>query len=464
MFSLALAGSAFAAVENIRVSGDINIEGVTRGLDAGSELPGTQDQEDFIFSQVRLRFDADLTENVAATIGIINERLWGQDAATTVYTVTDSIGNIHLDSRTENTAELDLDLAYIELQEFLYEPVTVIVGRQNLRYGNGLIIGDPDTNMTASTGVPAAIGDLSLRKSFDAARVIFDYAPFTFEGFYAKIDEGLGQPLGAPVTLNTNVDDDITILGANLTYEWDSYNGVTEVYAVSVDNAPGINFEPTAASDVITLGGRTQLDLNDNWTIGAEGAIQFGSSIISTGPTITADLEAMAGQIMAEYRFLNDYDAKIGACYTYLSGDEDGTDDEFNNWNPLFEDQSPGEILNLAGINSNLWYLSFNGSMICPGQEDITLGLSYTYAMLAEKLPSALTQYSPGLGPIAGNVYAVNTEERDIGTELDFWATYDYTEDVQLKFLGAIFFPQEFFASTNEDNAYLIRGGMTVEF
>jgi len=468
VFSLALAGSAFAAVENIRVSGDINVEAVTRGLDMGSELLTTMDQEDFIFSQARLRFDADLTENVSATLGLINERLWGQEAITTTYAVVDApAGDIHIDSTTDNTGEIDLDLAYIELKEFLYEPMTVIVGRQNLRYGNGLILADPDTNMTASSNVPTAISDLSLRKSFDAARAILDYAPFTVEAFYAKIDEGLGQPIGAPLTLNTNVDDDINILGVNIAYEWDSYNGITEVYGMMVENAPGFNYEPTAASDINVMGARTQLDLNDNWTIAAEGALQFGSAIISMPmamPTITADLEAMAGQVMVEYRFLNDYDAKVGACYTYLSGDEDATDDELNTWNPLFEDQSPGEILNILAPNSNLWYLRLSGSMICPGQEDLMLGVSYTYAMLSEKLPSAWTAIAPGMGPIGGNVYAVNTEERDIGSELDFWATYDYTEDVQLKFLGAIFFPEEFFAAANEDNAYLIRGGMTVEF
>ena len=69
----------------------------------------------------------------------------------------------------------------VEFKEFLYQPLTVIVGRQNLRYGNGLIIGDPDTDQTASGKVPVAISDLSLRKSFDAVRGIFDFAPWTID-------------------------------------------------------------------------------------------------------------------------------------------------------------------------------------------------------------------------------------------------------------------------------------------
>ena len=72
--------------------------------------------------------------------------------------------------------------------------MTLIVGQQNLRYGNGLVIGDPDTNQgsidaLAFTGVN---GDLSLRKSFDAVRAILDYAPYTVDLVYAKIYENTG--------------------------------------------------------------------------------------------------------------------------------------------------------------------------------------------------------------------------------------------------------------------------------
>ena len=171
VISFALMGTASAAVENIKVSGDITAQGILRDLTLGSD--STDQIEEFLFSQVRLRFDADLTEGVSAVIRFINERVWGEE-----------------DWYADDT-DIDLDLAYIELKEFLYEPLTMIIGRQNLRYGNALIIGDPDTNMKIAKGwgsdflsnatSPDYFGDLSKRKSFDAIRSIIDYSPWTID-------------------------------------------------------------------------------------------------------------------------------------------------------------------------------------------------------------------------------------------------------------------------------------------
>src|SRR3989338_4417390 len=208
LVSVALLGTAFAAVENIKVSGDINMQALTRDLSLGGDDPDAdgvtadgyapRDSEDFLFSQTRLRFDADLTEGVSAVIRLLNEKEWGTE-----------------DSSTGD--DIDLDLAYVELKEFFYEPLTLIVGRQNLRYGNGLIVGDPDTNQITASG-DAAFGDLSLRKSFDAIRAIMDFSPYTIDLVFAKIDEN-----------TTNIRDDETLFGVNIAYDWSSYDGITEL-------------------------------------------------------------------------------------------------------------------------------------------------------------------------------------------------------------------------------------------
>ena len=76
----AFSGSLFAAVENIKVSGDTSVQAITRNLSLGASAAA--DQEDFIFSQIRLRFDSDLTEGVSTTIRLINERIWGNETDT----------------------------------------------------------------------------------------------------------------------------------------------------------------------------------------------------------------------------------------------------------------------------------------------------------------------------------------------------------------------------------------------
>src|SRR4030042_5211917 len=136
-----LAGTTFAAVENIKVSGDIAVTAVNRNLAMGNDeenfthLPSVAfgpnvDEEDFVFSQVRLRFDADLTEGVSAVVRLINERMWGsedEDNGNIGLVTTGDTGN-RAGLLQGGDTEIDLDLAYIEMKEFLYQPLTLDVG------------------------------------------------------------------------------------------------------------------------------------------------------------------------------------------------------------------------------------------------------------------------------------------------------------------------------------------------
>ncbi|MBD3264858.1 MAG: hypothetical protein GF375_07125 [Candidatus Omnitrophica bacterium] len=439
--SLFVAGGAFAAVDNIRVSGDVKATGLTRDLSLGSEEGSTLDAEDFLFSQVRVRIDADLTEGVQAVVRLINERIWGGDE-----------NDSYQDDR-----QIELDLAYVQLNGFLYDPLTLIVGRQNLYYGNGLIVGDPNTNRisakTAQLGV-APFADLSLVKSFDAVRAILDYVPYTIDIIYAKVMEN-----------NTNEIDDQTLVGANVAYEWASYNGITEGYIFWTDGRTrGTLQVPENEDYTLTVGGRAQMDVNDNLTLGLEGAHQFGDYLSSASVSAaTYDRDAWAAQFIAEYRFLNDYDTKVGFKYTYLSGDDDPTDGDWEAWDPVFEDQTPAEIINILMANSNAHYYTLTGSFM--PREDITLGMLYTHAILDENVTTSAGTFSgPSGSPIANNTYAVDRDKTDIGDEIDLYAIYDYTEDVQIKLTGAVFIPGDFFADSNDSTAYSLRSSLNVEF
>ena len=204
ILSIACLSGAFVAVDSIKVSGDITSEVVTRDLSLGNA--SYADSEDYLFSQVRLRFDAMLTEGVSGVLQLINERIWGEE--------------IGAGTTNNGSGDVDVDLGYVELKEFFSPAATLIVGRQNLMYGNGLVIADVDTNQGSSaSSVPVAIEDLTLRKAFDALRLILDYSPYVVDLIYAKAYEG-----------DTNVDDDVTLWGFNVAYSWNSYNGITEGY------------------------------------------------------------------------------------------------------------------------------------------------------------------------------------------------------------------------------------------
>ena len=156
VLALALAAApAFASVQNIKIGGDIESTYLVRDqfdLGGGAELSNTQDYDQkFFFTQTRLNVAADLTDNVSATVGLINERPWGDEGQ-------DASAN-----------DIDLNLAFVTLREMLYSPLTVVVGRQNFKYGNSFIVDSAGTNNTLSSnnGLVGVATDFSKRTALD---------------------------------------------------------------------------------------------------------------------------------------------------------------------------------------------------------------------------------------------------------------------------------------------------------
>lgn len=447
ILSIALITPSFAAVNNIKVSGDITAQGITRDLTLGLTDTTDRDTENFLLSQVRIRFDADLTDNVSAVIRLINERIWGRESS--------------------SNTDIDLDLAYITLHNFLADsqllayPVTLIIGRQELSYGNGLIVGDPDTNQGVRnlSDIDGYFGDLSLRKFFDAIRAIIDLSDLlqdsTLDLIYAVIAEN-----------KTTEADDVILYGANFAHNWASYNGITEIYFFGADNSPLYDLSNSSVtpaedqSNTYVVGSRVMFSPNDRLTLGAEAAYEFGDVYVSSATSKYQHLSAYAVQLVGQYNFADQHNTSLSLSYTYLSGDDDANDDDYNAWDPLFENQTPAEIINLLAANTNSHFIRLEASMM--PKDDVTLGLIYAKAILAEKYSSST--YSPSLGPASGNTYAVDRNENNFGDEVDAYIKYDYTEDVYFKLTGAWFFPGDFFASDNDSLAYSIRGTVGLSF
>ena len=115
-----IATPAFAAVQNVKVSGDLEIVPLARDcwdLVTQSQT-ATDNQERAILGFLRLGINADLTDNVSVTARLLNEREWDTDAT--------------------DAEDIQLDLAYVTLKEFLYSPLTLTLGRQELHMGSGI--------------------------------------------------------------------------------------------------------------------------------------------------------------------------------------------------------------------------------------------------------------------------------------------------------------------------------------
>ena len=435
-----LAAPVLAEVQNVKVSGDISTAGVYRNnydlLPASRNDVTTDTNEDgqdsdnnnFLYTQARVRIDADLTDNVMATIRLLTEYDW--------CTASNTVGD---------GDNLDLDLANVTLKEAFYAPMTVIVGRQELRYGNAFIVGDPDTNGTSADGNLTA-GDLSKRKSFDAIRAILDYNPYTVDVIFAKIDE----------TNNTEASDE-DLFGVNAAWDVGSYNSEVEGYwflnrdqdqdtvAVSADSiSPG--------HDIHTFGVRGSVEPIENLTLIGEVAWQRGDfeTASAQGTSVLRDQDASAYQIAGDYVLSGwNWEPSIRAGWTHYSGEGYADDGDHESWIPLYEDQTHGVVANYifsginGGQNSNADILNI-GATGSP-MEDLTVSIDYYNFTLAEKLvtsdnTAANLNTALNWTNLSEASYTMNAND-ELGYEIDLALNYDYTEDVQMGLSAGWFKP-----------------------
>jgi len=450
---------AFAEVQSIRVSGEINTYGIYRGAGSSEVIywdTTRSDNESFIESTIGLNFDADLTENVAAHLRLVSQRDWDN-------------------SSTASTTQWDVGLAqaYITLSEMLYEPLTIRIGTQPLYFGRGLIIGstmnDDFFNVDPESSIAA--DEYSLYdNSFDSINATLDYAPWTIDLGYVKIGENA-----------ISVDDDHTVLYTNVGYDFENeYTAEVEGYLLC--DATGEAATTYAKNEIYTIGVRGSMAPVANSSIFAEVAHQFGditqTPISSTNYYVTdrskeVDVDAMAYEVGGEYAWVDVLTSpKIGLKYTSLEGDKlgDSTGDYQGFTAPYMRKSDTaiigwyGRLYDAVGTASgtandspaytNMEQILVTGNLkplAAMDNEDVNLEIKYAHLEFNES-PQANC-------------------DSEIGDELDLNLTYDYTEDVQFGLLSAIFFPGKFFDNSGteasadyNDDIYEIVGSCKVTF
>ena len=438
LFVFAAAVPAFAAVQNVKVSGDIIARYVLRNdFDnlKGDGVTG-EDQINALNTVTRLRVDADLTDNVSTVIRLINERNWTEaNAATT---------------------DIDLDLAYVTMKEFLYSPLTLAIGRQELHFGNDMIIGDgvgnPDanavsggigtnqtTNYTEAGGFGAVNGDLAYRKAFDAIRATFNYDPLVIDVVYARLSHA--------IVFGAESNDMINLWGANAGYKFsDKWNTMAEGYIWSKDNS-SIRHVPATTLDkadtVTTVGARISTNPNAKLNLQQEIAWQGGKKISpAAAPTVDRERSAWASQSIVMVTPGWKYNPTIGMIYSYFSGDADRNSattplgKKYHAWDPMFENQTSGHIINAIYPMSNTH--NINARLTMSPIEDIVVQYDYVYLLMAK---ASANNGASNMGDYdgAGNLFAAN--KISLGQEFDANLLYNYTEDVQFGLLAGWFWP-----------------------
>lgn len=474
----AMSAIAYAETQSVKVSGDLAMRAFARNnydLCAGDTETAQVESTDwatYLTSTAEVQIDADLTDNVSGVVRLVNQRVWGN------FDYSNQAGGELMEIDPNGTAaavatttsagdafDVNIDLAYIELKEFLYSPLTLRIGRQDLWFGRGFIIGNSLTNPTFNL-YPAEYTAIS---SFDAIRATLDYDPWTIDAVYAKIAENARRN-----------DDDINLWGVNVGYVFDAYNAEAEAYwfmkqSRNVANAANIGLTSLQNSGVVdnsvhTIGGRGSFDPIEDWTVALEGAFQLGDYMV-TNQVNERTREAWAVDAMVECRYFQDNFAwrpVLSAEYIFYSGEGEALDQtaastgDWNAWDPMFRgkfDTAIREFQNVFYATNQASTASFTNQhqVIVKGTVEPTDSLTVQGAWAHFWLAESVTATSQGAAPWMST-------NKNIGDELDLQLTWDYTEDVQFGLLWGCFIPGSHWQDNQDDIATDLVGTVKLSF
>ncbi len=420
-----LAMPALAEVQNIKVTGSIVVRGFYRDnygtTSSGSNTEFATDSfrsafgsRDWYNTQTRLGVAADLTDNVAASILLANERDW----------------QVSSDANT-----VKLQSSYITIKEMLYSPLTLKVGKMPVAVADKLVIGD---GAIANNGFLAS--DYEDDKSFDAIIGMLDYDPLTLVLGTIKNKEG--------ATDEANDDADIYFINSIYKFE-DDMNTVLDITLVNArwttpDNgAGGLDDLSSRAINFNVL--EAMLTAEPLEALSAKLSIGIQNGDYMKTATSSRDLDAMAIDLFVDYAIDNDYSPKVGLKYVYRSGqDPSKTTGDYEGWQAIYEDQCNGIIYD---PNTNISAVALTAS--AAPADRLTVGLEYWLYTLDEPLRTATT---------------ANSTSDEAGTELDLTAKYAYTEDVSMGLELAWFFPGNYYNSGYDKTARQVMLEFGVKF
>ena len=473
---------AFAAIQNVKVSGDIDSTylnrqhfGLGQTTTVGANTRGIQNiqlvNQSVFLTQTRLRIDADLSDNVSTTVGLINERAWAAEGKTTGST------------QAQNT-DVQVYLAYATLREFLYSPLTVTVGRQIFNYGNGLIMGDGGQNNLATGDLAVVAADLTKRTSYDGIKAVLDYKPLTLDLIYFK--NAATDVTGSASAHQTNSN----VYGINTNYQLgDAMNTVAEAYFFARVNGNHNTATTTDKGDTLYVPGlRVSTNPIKGLNTQAEVAWQSGRKSLAPGGSTTSGgdnlhRQAMAAQFMASYALpvaqIQKYKPVTSFSYTYVSGDKrsgnarpvsgntspPSSGERYNAWDPFNESQGSGTIYNSLFDLTNMNIVS--ASLQANPIQDVTTQFVWSGLWASKKISAQnpLTFRQPDGSTNATATFAgATTSNLSMGNEYDLNVSYAYTEDVTLGVSLGWYVPGKLFANLNNSTASQALAHVLVNF
>ncbi len=387
----------------------------------------------------RIWFDAKPLDNTRAYIRLTNEYRWGDTDYETFSNANPSF---------QDTKDIAIDNAFIEISNILDRNLTLKIGRQDIVFGKGFVFLD---------GTPF---DGSETIGFDAIRLTYtlEDSDTTIDVFQAKTDEGLKEKADDEDVHGIYVKGNL-IKGDDFTMSFEPYflhrnrNNV-DTYAAPWDTLT----EPKlwTAMPGLRVSGR----IYDNFAYSAEVAYQFGEleGFGSKGQDV--DRDAWGGYAKGTYTFADaSWKPSITAGFTYLSGDDPDSED-FEGWDTFYAEwpkfselyiysiwdpmpQAPGVDPDL-GAWTNM-YMPEVKLTVNPN-EKLRLTLRYLYYWAVE------------------DEFASDTFKRGDGRghNPQFLAEYQFNKFLSGHVLAEYFKPGDYY--DEEDAAYFMRTELMMKF
>ena len=345
--------------------------------------------------------------------------------------------------------EVIFDRMNVTMRNMFDEPMTGVIGRQDLILGVGWLVLD---------GTPL---DGSRTIFSDAARFTYDWADKNTKIDMIYIDNSAAsdrwlKPIedrdralteqdeyGAILYL-TNQSVEKTKIEAYFMYKND--NPVEDYYT----NFP---LSWSKKAEIYTLGGAVSHTLNENWNYRVEGAIQTGEK--GSNSSTMQDMEAYGALTNLEYLFKDSKDSSVHVGYEYASGDDPDTKDneqfdplwaEWPRWSELYiytysRETMIAESTNLHRINIGHKFRPNEKWQICTDY----------HLLWADE------------NTIQNSAF-ISDESQFRGQLITCWAKYRFTKQLFGHLLGEYLMPGTYYKKDNRDDAYFLRFNLEYTF
>ncbi|KAA3613927.1 MAG: hypothetical protein DWQ05_16775 [Calditrichaeota bacterium] len=365
----------------------------------------------FVQNRMRLGVERNFARGIGLFVQIQDSRLWGEEGT--------SLASIDA---------IDMHQAYVNIEHIANSDIVVRIGRQELHFGSGRLIGRYDWH--------------NVGRAFDAINLEI-----------GRTDEQQLSVWSAIIRSNTaaHIMRNQTFSGAWFsTKRWP--RATVEAYGLLFFD--GRNYDsltdlsvPIARSEdgdnhllFWTFGSRIVLEIGKNMHLEFEGAYQIGER----GPL---DIRAFGYAVDGGYRFSTALSPEMQFGYTFGSGDSDAIDTEIGTFSSLFADAHTtlGNMDYASWSNTSSFYFGIEFQPTT----NFEFGGTLHFIALAEDNDAFYSAEGYLLGaPNEVLRRAVPGAGTSVGRELDFYGMLHLRERLKIEAGVSLFMVDEFMKNT----------------